>query len=164
MYFSPCNKFCIVCGPFYLLNSWPFWPVFYSKFCLFFSHTLSIFKVMLRNLNLTKCDMLTLLRSNMTAPTLKTNEHLKKQRKHGFVLIFLTPTEKSFFHTLSWSSKRNYFISGIYIKFMCSITFSYSHDCQKSGKKSTVTKEFKFLWTQLDGRFFWFFLPQDPKP
>ena len=34
--FSSCKKLCFVGGPFYLLNLWPFWPVFDSKFCLFF--------------------------------------------------------------------------------------------------------------------------------
>ena len=38
-------------------------------------------------------------------------------------------------HKIETLSKRSYFISGIYTKFICSITFSYNHDCQKSGKK-----------------------------
>ena len=47
---------------------------------------------------------------------------------------------------------------------MCSITFSYSHDCHKSGKKYNFSKTNKFLSTQLDGRVFWVFHPQDQKP
>ena len=39
--FSLCKKFLIGCGPFYLLNSWPFWPVIDSKFCLFFKYSLN---------------------------------------------------------------------------------------------------------------------------
>ena len=64
---------------------------FDSKLCFFSSNTLSIVKVMPKNLNLTMFDMLTLSCSNMTAPTLKTNEHLKKQTNHVFILILLTP-------------------------------------------------------------------------
>ena len=55
---------------------------FWLKILFVFSNARSIFKVMLRNMNLTKLDMLTLLSSNMTAPTLKTNEHLKKLTTH----------------------------------------------------------------------------------
>ena len=130
---------------------------FWLKLMFDFSNTLSIFKVMLRNSNLTKFDMLTLSSSNMSAPILKTNEHLKKRTNHVFIFILLTPTQKSFFHTLSWTSKRNYFISGIYTKFMCPITFSYSHDCRKYGTKSNFSKNVYFLWTRLDGKVFWFF-------
>ena len=86
MNFFLCKKFCIGCGPFYPLNSWSFWPVIDSFFFIFY--TLLIFKVMLRNSNLTMLDMLTLSNSNMTAPTLKTNEHLKKTNKTCFFLHF----------------------------------------------------------------------------
>ena len=34
--FSSYKKFSIGCGSFWLLSSWPFWPVFDSIFCLFF--------------------------------------------------------------------------------------------------------------------------------
>ena len=46
---------------------------------------------------------------------------------------------------------------------MSSITFSFSHYCQKSDKKSNFSFK-KNLSTQLDGRVFLFFHPQDPKP
>ena len=52
----------------------------------------------------------------------------------------------------------------MYTKRMSSITFSYGHDYQKSGKKSDFSKKFNFLWTQLDGIVFLVFHPHDPKP
>ena len=87
----------------------------------------------------------------------------KKQTNHVLVFILLTPTWKSFFHTLSGTSKRKYFISWIYKKCLCSITFSYSHDCQKSGKKIQFFKDFIFLtWLDLTWRksFFVCFFPR----
>ena len=58
-----------------------------------------------------------------------------------FILILLTPTIKSFSHTLSWTSKRNYFISGIYTIFIRWITFFlYILYCHKSGRKLIFQK------------------------
>ena len=136
---------------------------FWLKMLFIFLNTPSIFKVNRWNRNLTKLDMLTSSSSNMMDQTLLMNEHLKKKKTSMFfIFILLTPNVKSFFHTLSWTSKRNYFISGIYTKFMCPITFFYSHYCQKIGKKLNFSKNLKFLWTQLEGRVFGF-SPAGPK-
>jgi hypothetical protein len=53
-------------------------------------------------------------------------------------------------------------MSGIYTKFMCSITFSYSHDCQKCGKKSISLKILAFYEPDLTVEFFGF-SPAGPK-
>ena len=100
---------------------------FWLEMMFVFSNTLSTFKVKPRSSNLTKFDMLTLSSSNMIAPTLKINEHFKKRTNHVFLSSFCQIQLKSYFFTL-------YFISGIYKKIMYSITFSYSHDCQKVAK------------------------------
>ena len=87
----------------------------------------------------------------------------EKTNKPCFYLHFAKSNLKVIsFTLLFWTSKRNYFMSGIYTKFMCSITFSYSHDCKKCGKKSIFSKKINFLWTQLDGRIFGF-SPAGPK-
>ena len=111
---------------------------------------------MLRNSNLTKFEMLTLLSSNMTAPTLKTNEHLKKTNKPCFHLHFPNSNLKVFFSHFILNIKKNSFIFGFYTKFMCSITFPYSHDCHKSGKKSKFSKNLNFYEPNLMVEFFCF--------
>ena len=74
---------------------------FLLKIMFVFSNTPSIVKVMPRNSNLTKFDMLTLSSSNMTAPTLKTNKHLKKTNKPCFYLHFANSNLKVIFFTLA---------------------------------------------------------------
>ena len=106
--FSSYKKFSISCGPFYLLNSWPLWPVFDKNFVCF-SNTLSMFKVMLCNSNLPKFDMLTLSSSNMTAPTLKTNEHLKRRTNHVFYLHFANSNLKVIFSHFILNIKKKLF-------------------------------------------------------
>ena len=104
---------------FLLLYSWHFLAIFNAIFSSPLN-TRSIFKVLLFDLNLTKLDILASSISNMTTPTLKTTEHLKKNNKHTFFLS--TFCLKSYFHTFSLTCKKK-FITGIYTKFMCSITF-----------------------------------------
>ena len=70
---------------------------FLLKIVFVFSNTLSISKVMLIKSNLTKFDMLTLSILNMTAPTLKTFEHLKKRTNRFFCLHFANYNQKVFF-------------------------------------------------------------------
>ena len=88
--FSSCKKFSSGCGSFWLLSSWPFWPVFLLNILFIFSNTLLIFKVIRWNRNLTKLDVLTSLSSNITAQTFLRNEHLKKKKKTMFYLHFDT--------------------------------------------------------------------------
>ena len=54
-------------------------------------------------------------------------------------------------------------MSGIDTKFMCSMTFSYSHDCRKCGKRSIFSKILTFFEPDLTVEFL-VFHPQDPKP
>ena len=93
----------------YFWTHGPFWLFFDGTFCLFFSRSCA------ENWNLTKFDILTSSNSNMTGQIHLMNDHLKK---HFFFFLFsfilLTPTLKSIGHTFSLTSKRNYFISGIY--------------------------------------------------
>ena len=51
---------------------------------------------------------------------------------------------------------------GIYTKFMCSITFSYSHDCQKVAKNPIFVKNLTFYELNLKVEFFGF-SPAGPK-
>jgi hypothetical protein len=53
-------------------------------------------------------------------------------------------------------------MSGIYTKFVCSITFSYSNDCQKSGKNPIFQKKINFYQPNLTVEFFGF-SPAGPK-
>ena len=98
--FSSFKKFCIGVWIFLVTKFMALLASFWLKILFVFSNTLSIFKVMLRNQNLTKFDMLTSLSSNMKAQTLLMNEHLKKQTNHVFCLHFAYYNLKVIFFTL----------------------------------------------------------------
>ena len=86
-----------------------------------------------------------------------------KQTLSVFIFILLTPTLKSFFHTLSWTSKRNYFISAIHTKFIFWITFFYIFDTVINVAKNWFSKKLNFLGNQLDAIVFCFFQSHNPK-
>ena len=134
---------------------------FRLEILLVFSNSPSIFKVMLRNSNLTKFDI-NFTKFKYDRTNLQNKWAFEKTNKPCFIFILLHP-ENNFFYTLSWTSNKFFFISGIYTKLMCLITFSYSHDCHKSGKKYNFSfKKFNFYPPILTVEFFGF-SPAGPK-
>ena len=85
----------------------------------------------------------------------------EKTNEQCFYLHLTNSNCKAFFHTLSWTSKRNYFISEIYTKFMFYVYISY---CHKNGQKLICFKKFNFLWNQLDAIVFLHFPSHTPPP
>ena len=82
---------------------------FLLKMLFLFLNTPSIFKVMRWNRKLTKCDMLTLLSSNMTDQTLLMSEHLKKINAQCFYLHFANSNCKVIFSHFILNIKKKLF-------------------------------------------------------
>ena len=108
---------------------------FLLKIWFVFSNTLSIFKVMFRNRNLTKFDMLTSSSSNRTAQTLLNNEYLKKEKKLCFYLHFANSNFIVIFSYFIFNIKNK--LSHIWNlhKIYVLNKFLYIHDSLKSCQK-----------------------------
>ena len=137
--------------------------IFLLKILLVFSNTPSIFKVMLRNSNLTKLDMLILSSSyDHTNPQNKwafekTNKpcfylHSANFNIKVIFLHFILNIKKKLFHI--WNLHKIYVFNNIFIKSWLS---------QKWQQIQFFFKKKNFLSTQLDGKVFLVFHPQDPK-
>ena len=141
VFFSSCQRFCIGCGPFWLLNSWPFWPVLTHNFVCFFKYSPN-FQGHAQKFELNKVWHANFIEFKYDRTNPQNDWAFEKTKKHMFfIFILLKVTFSHFFYDI----KKNYLISWIYTKFMCSITFSYSHDFKKSGKKSVVSKKKYFI-------------------
>ena len=103
-----------------------FGPILMESFVLF-SNACSIKEVMLCNQNLTKLDVLTLLSSNMSAPTLLLSEYLKNGPKKSFCLYFANShflfNFKKILNILN--PHKIYGITKVFLLLL------YIHDCQK---------------------------------
>ena len=138
---------------------------FWLKILFVFSNTPSIFKVMLRNSNLTKLDMLTLSSSNITAPILKTKEHLKKTNKPCFYLHFANSNLKvNFSHFILNIKKKLFHIWNLHKIYVFNNIFRKSWLSQKWKKNPIFLKKINFYQPNLTVEFFLVFHPQDPKP
>ena len=163
MFFPHVRKFVLNSGPFCLLDLWPFGPYFcpffHANFVLF-SNARSILQLMLWNSNLTILYILPPSSSNMKAPALLINEHLKKehfmflssfyqvQRKGPFLLTFSTHLRNSITYVFTWAHS---YCELLICSFMAAIIIGKDHVC----KTSLV-----FVITNLTCFFFGFSLVQ----
>ena len=120
-----------------------------------FSNAPRIFKLMLCNWNLTKLDILTLLKSDCREWALKLSEHLKKTNKSCFCLHFANSNKKKILHFLLIFFCISYLISSLNL---CdAYYFSYINECHKVVKNLIFLKSFVLPWNQLDAVVFVFF-------
>ena len=125
-----------------------------------FSNAHSFWGFVRSYLNLMKLACQTLLSSNLTTPTLKTIEHLKKRTNTCFIFILLKVTFSHFFHDIK---KKLFHILNLHKIYVFNNIFKWSW-LSKKWPKSDFSKLFAFLWTQLDSIVFLVFHPHDPKP